>query len=131
MHYPIMDPSQIVNRLVSSSATATGRIRVRNALNPALFLCALVTIPCFVMLRYVPPHLQTFLFMIGSMPVVVAAIGYLYFMIASPNRLQSEEYLIKKQALDLIQEKGSNIPINPTSLQAISNEVARDLERPS
>jgi hypothetical protein len=44
-----------------------------------------------------------------------------YFMLEEPDRLQSEEHVIQKRALALIEEKGGSIPLSPTSIAAITN----------
>jgi hypothetical protein len=38
-----------------------------------------------------------------------------------PEKLQSEDYQLRKQALELIQEKGVRFPIEAASVEAIAN----------
>jgi hypothetical protein len=42
-------------------------------------------------------------------------------LIVDPDKLQSEEFQIKKQSLELIREKGVTFPIHPTSIDSIAN----------
>ena len=37
------------------------------------------------------------------------------------DKLQSEDYQIRKQSLELIQEKGDPVPVRATSIDAITN----------
>ena len=39
------------------------------------------------------------------------------------DKLQSEDYQIRKQSLELIQQKGDALPISSTSIQAITNPI--------
>jgi len=48
-------------------------------------------------------------------------IGFIYFMITAPQRLQSEDYQIRHEALQLMYQKGSRTPIEPSSVVAIAN----------
>ena len=72
--------------------------------------------------------LSTVLTIIGSAPVIATIIGFLYFMIMAPEKLQSEDYQIRHEALELIREKGSSTQIKPSSLDAIANPMAKRLE---
>ena len=97
------------------------KLRVRSALNPCLWLCGIVSLPCFAGSIYTIGTIQIILASVGAIPVVIFGIGFLYFMMNDPDKLQSEEYQIQKKALELIEEKGGRIPISPTSIVAITN----------
>jgi hypothetical protein len=63
---------------------------------------------------------MTFVY-VGSAPVVATVIGFFYFMIFSPEKLQSEEYQLRHETIELIKQKGSSIEVSPSSLEAIAN----------
>lgn len=81
------------------------KLRVRSALNPALWLCAIVFVPCTVLAsRYnngTPLWIRVLMF--GS--VGLAAVGFLFLLLFDRDKLQSEEYQLQKQSLALIEEK--------------------------
>lgn len=106
--------------IIRKISTAGGRLRVRSALNPMLWLCAIVTVPCTIITIQTddPP---VWLGWIAAAPVVTAIIGFLYLLVFDRDKLQSEDYQIRKQSLELIQEKGEAFPVNPASIEKISN----------
>jgi len=55
-------------------------------------------------------------------PVVLACVGFLYFMCFDSDKLQSESYQLRKRALEVIEEKGGTIQLlNAEDLQLITN----------
>ena len=100
---------------------AGGRLRVRSALNPILWLCAIVTLPSISLYLMTPSRFPTWLLLIMCSPVGCAVLGFLYLLFADPDRLQSEDYQIRKRSLELIGEKGHDFLVNPTSLESITN----------
>jgi hypothetical protein len=60
---------------------------------------------------------------IGAAPVLGAIIGFMYFMVAAPEKLQSEDYQIRHETLELIKQKGTSVEISPSSLDVIANPV--------
>lgn len=62
-------------------------------------------------------------------PVVAAFVGFIVLLAIDRDKLQSEEYQLRKQSLELIQEKGQEFPVNPTSIDIIANpEPVKRLE---
>ena len=112
----------IGERLVRKITEAGGRLHVKSALNPILWMCAIVTIPCVgaiaLWYRNNPPIWLIFL---ANAPVFVGLFGFLFLLFFDRDKLQSEDYQIRKQSLELIQEKGDHIPMSVTSVEAISN----------
>jgi len=49
--------------------------------------------------------LGTMLVYIGAIPVVGAVIGFMYFMVVAPEKLQSEDYQIRHETLELINKR--------------------------
>lgn len=58
---------------------------------------------------------------LATVPVAIALLAYVYFMFTQPDRLQSEGYQLRKQALELIEEKGSLAVIEAATIEVISN----------
>jgi hypothetical protein len=98
-----------------------------------LWLCGIVSVPAFTLSYFAHSHqmesLGTSLFWLGCFPVAVAAIGFLYFMVWAPEKLQSEDYQLRHESLELIKQKGSSIEIAPSSLDAITNPANPQVER--
>lgn len=107
-------------KILQRISEAGGRLRVKSALNPALWLCAIVTIPlvCIVVKMETSP---TWLIVITVAPVGCAIFGFLFLLFFDRDKLQSEDYQIRKRSLELIQEKGDKFPILGASIQAIAN----------
>jgi hypothetical protein len=96
-----------------------GRLRVRNALNPILWLSGLIAVPCFAVLLWNPtPHF--IVPVILAVVVGTAVLGFLFLLVFDRDRLHSEEYLIKNRTLDLIEDKGSRKAIDAATVTAIS-----------
>jgi hypothetical protein len=68
---------------------------------------------------------------LATVPVAVALLAYVYFMFTQPDRLQSEGYQLRKQALELIEEKGSLAIIEATTIEIISNPELPALAGPA
>jgi hypothetical protein len=112
-------------KLLTNAQSAASSLRVKSALNPMLWLCAIVSLPCFVLayfFRGIEP-LDRYLLYIGAGPIAATLIGFFYFMVRDPTKLQSEEYQIRHEALEVIKQKGSSVEIIPSSLEAIANPV--------
>jgi len=116
----------ITASIFHSIAEVGGRLRVRSALNPALWLCAIVTIPLVVIIAQLttPP---IWLIFTAIVPVGAAVFGFLFLLIFDRDKLQSEDYQIRKRSLELIQEKGQRFAISAPSIEAISNPRFKEL----
>jgi hypothetical protein len=124
-----MSDDGLFDRFARRSQSAAGRLRVRSALNPILWLCAIVSMPCFGAAPFLGGSiLQSVVIVIGAVPVATACAGFVYFLRFAPEKLQSEEYQIRHEAIELIRQKGTSISISPASIEAIANPI-RDSER--
>ena len=106
---------------IQRMAAAGARLKVRSALNPILWLCPTVLVPCLVLAAYSPTWLRVVLVVLGSAPIVVALWAYVHFVRVDPRRLQSEDYQIRERLLESIresQEKGLLLN-DPQSLEII------------
>ena len=117
--------SGVFERIASRAQSAASNLRVRSALNPMLWMCAIVSIPCYVISYFAYAsgleHLGMVLVYIGSVPVIGTVLGFMYLMVVSPEKLQSEEYQLRHETIELIKQKGSAVELSPSSLEAIAN----------
>lgn len=107
----------IASRIMDAGA----RLRVRSALNPILWLSAIVSIPAMVVASRYPGPAPTWLVVLAFLPVSAAVLGFLVLLAFDRDKLQSEDYQLRKRSLDLIQQKGDPFPVAPASLHAITN----------
>jgi hypothetical protein len=122
--------AEIARSFIGSAQAAVARLNVKSALNPMLWLCGIVT-PASLAASYAAEGhepLATITSWLAVSPVAATIVGFFYFMIAGPQRLQSEEYQIRHEALELIREKGSSFEVKPSSVDSIANPV---IHRPS
>lgn len=99
-----------------------GKLSVKSALNPILWLCAIITIPSLVIVSFnsEPP---IWLIILIVTPVFTAIVGFIYLLFFDRDKLQSEEYQLKKRSLELIQEKGESEPqVIDTELMEIEED---------
>lgn len=104
---------QVFTRAVESG----GKLLVKSALNPVLWLCAIITVPTLVA-GAIRPQLPWWVIAIGVSPVVVALFGFLFLLLFDRDKLQSEEFQIKKRTIELAQQKGDPIPL-PIDIEAV------------
>ncbi len=113
------------DEVVKSAISRLGVVRVSNALNPLLYM-AMVVIPLSwgcawlfsddLILKYGFAGLGAF--------IALAFLAlYVWFAVTNPDRLQSEEYLVRKQELSIVERKGRSgpevvpLPTNETPVQ--------------
>lgn len=107
-------------QIFSKAVESGGRLTVRSALNPILWLCGIITIPTLVA-GTLNPQLPTFIIVIGCSPVVVALFGFLFLLIYDRDKLQSEDYQIRKRTIELSQQKGDPYPVRIDVSAVIEN----------
>ena len=100
---------------------AGGRLRVRSALNPILWLCAIITLPAIGAYLTWPSGPPTWLTVIICGPVFAAIFGFLFLLIFDRDKLQSEDYQLRKRTLELIGDKGRDFLVSPTNIESITN----------
>lgn len=86
-----------------------------------LWAIGLVTAPGMIEAPLYPGGVPTWFIVIIFLPVIFACLGFAFLLIFNPDKLQSEDYQIRKQTLDLAFQKGDRFPINPLSLELIPN----------
>lgn len=63
-------------------------------------------------------------------PVAMTAVGFIYLLLFDRDRLQSENFQIRKQTLELIEEKGDLAPIEASTIEVIANPDYQRLPSP-
>ena len=99
---------------------AIGRISVKSALNPILWLCGLVDIPGLALVPFLKPVPTWFPYLVLA-PPIAAVLGFLFLLVFDRGRLQSENYQLRDRVLDLIEEKGDIRVIDADTIAVISN----------
>jgi hypothetical protein len=105
----------LIGRLVQ----AGGRLKVRSALNPILWLCAIVSGPALIIALFRSPPPTWFIVAI-FLPISAAVFGFIFLLLFDRDKLQSEEYQLRKRSLELIEQKGSE----PIVIDAATEIVA-------
>ncbi len=118
------------NRLLALLLQAGGSLRVRSVLNPVLWLAGMCLVGYAVVAvstgREPPPVLTWILG--GS--VGVAVFSCVYLLGVDPDKLQSEEYQLRKQMIALVRDKGSRKTIEVAVTQMRTQDEARAGRRP-
>jgi len=91
--------------LITRVMEAGGRLRVRSAVNPMLWLCAIITTPSLLAFAF-RPNSSMWLLVFAFAPEGAAIIGFLFLLLVDRDYLQSEEFQIRKMELERIEEKG-------------------------
>ncbi len=111
-----------LDEIIRTGLSRVDTIRVvRTAINPLLWLVGLTTPVAFILAAIIGDQLiRLILICFAAVPVVVTLVVYVVFMFCDPDRLQSEEYRIKKRALQILYKKGGSADIVD-----VVNQVAR------
>lgn len=121
--------------IVVSTIDRGGTIRVRNVLNPLLWLCAVSAPAClfFAWLIGSGTIIGVVLTTVAVLPILVAMAMYVWFALHDPDRLQSEEFVLRQQEIELRQKGGFIIgsaaesTIDP--LDEIADGTSKELPR--
>jgi hypothetical protein len=111
-------------RIARLKGSGVKALIVRSALNPILWLCAIVSPPFLVAAYWFreSPVICLFLIITAAVPVFCACIGFAGFGIFQPDRLQSEEFQVMQQYFALLQQKGP-VALEAAALKAIENPL--------
>ena len=97
-----------VDDVMKSAIDRAGVIRVRNAMNPLLWLSS-ISAPIFLIAAYVfrdDPILKCGFAGLGCLPIVASLAAYFLYFVLDRDRLQSEEFVLKQRELSIIERKG-------------------------
>jgi hypothetical protein len=102
------------DKLIETVISRAGVVRVRNALNALLWLLAISLPLCLsgiylfrddAVLKY--GFLAGFIF-----PLMATIIAFFWLMIKDPNRLQSEEFILRQQELSIERKEEPSLSID-------------------
>ncbi|MDX7854330.1 MULTISPECIES: hypothetical protein [Aeromonas] len=108
----------IKDLMASRAIEAGGRLKVQSALNPVLWMCAIISVPALFISGFSdnpPPWIAYAVF--G--PICTAILGFFILLIFDRDKLQSEDYQIKKKSLEIYEQKGMKSPLQLSS----SNDI--------
>ncbi len=123
-----MDDKPYLNVAVEALRTS-GKLRVRSALNPILWLCGITQtlgfcslVVGFIIYSKDFPQVLFWIIVLTLIyvPLLLTGFGFVYILLKLPDMLQSEDYQLKKQEL-ASQEKGKGKEV------PIKNEAQEDL----
>jgi hypothetical protein len=97
---------------------AGSRLIVRSALNPMLWLVAIVTIASLVFMG-VSHTAPLWLIILAFTPVVAVVAGFFYLLFFDREKLQSEDFQIRSRALELIEQKGDSHPLLASAIREV------------
>lgn len=106
------------------SFTQEALTRIRStAMAPALWLAGVIGViflsAAAVFTAQGAIVLAGFSFGIAALAAISAILANIYFVFRDPDRLQSEEYVLRTRAMTLIGEKGKGFTINPVDLEDV------------
>jgi hypothetical protein len=116
-----MIDSDQIERVTRAAQDAAVRLQVRSALNPLLWLCAICTPPSVIGACLSSGVLQVVFALLAATPILCACGAYIYWMLVAPDRLHSEDYQLRRQAMQMIYEKGARSGVLANSVVAIAN----------
>jgi len=118
---------------VRSWVSRAGVVRVRNALNPLLWSMSIGTPMCWVAAYFFREDaiLKYGFASLGAIPILGTLTAYAFFMFRDPNRLHSEEYQLRHQALQILHKQGDNSDIVDVAVETLSLRIEeRSREEP-
>lgn len=116
------DKESIATKIIE----AGGSLSVKSALNPMLWLCVMIDVPCFILIGILNPP-PAWLIVLTLAPVCVALFGFLFLLFVDCDKLQSEEYQLKKRSMEMFQQKGDSEPTLITSESMLELEAPDEL----
>ncbi|AGH81802.1 hypothetical protein PCNPT3_09320 [Psychromonas sp. CNPT3] len=120
----------MLEKFGQQSQSAAQKLHVKSALNPLLWLTGIAS-PIFFGTAFVfkDTELVNVLIYAGMVPMVVTCLGFCFFALFKPEKLQSEDYQLKHESLNLMQEKCGGIQISTISLEQIVNPIIMQKEQ--
>jgi len=120
----ILEMSDEKSHLAAKIVESGGRLTVKSALNPILWLCGIITVPSIVTLGICGTS-HWWLILLAFTPVFAAVFGFIYLLMVDRDKLQSEDYQIRKRSLEMIEQKGDLGPSLAVDIVTIANPEPR------
>jgi phosphate/sulfate permease len=92
-----------VDEVIRSAISRAGVIRVKNAMNPLLWLSPISATICWIA-AYVfrdDPILKYAFAGLGALPIIASLVAYFLYFFLDRDRLQSEEFVLRERQLQL------------------------------
>jgi len=104
--------------------TAAGRLVVRSALNPLLWFCGVISLPFLYAAIQVRDDRQLMwvLLAVSIGPILLTCIAGGYFALVKPDKLQSEDYQLRQQSIQMLQGREGTQVIE--AMTVIANPAA-------
>lgn len=102
----------------------------KNAVQSLVWLCGVVSVPCFYLATRADPVLRPWLVFFGALPIAQFLVAYNFFMLRDPDRLGSEEHQARMKVLKFLDEKHGEIKIGSYDLRNITNPEPKKLPGP-
>jgi hypothetical protein len=120
----------LLERLSRMSQGATAGVSVRSALNPLLKLCAIATPSCLTAAYFFRANaiVMGALVVTAMLPIYAVCAAYWYFAGRQPERLQSEEFQLRHEAVQLIHTRSFDSSLDQTVLAQIATAPLHHLE---
>jgi membrane protein implicated in regulation of membrane protease activity len=116
---------QFFSKISEFTDNAVSKIRLASALNSTLWLCGVALMFGLVgVWAFEGPMEYVFAFF-PTVAIATFVFQTIYFTIYDPSKLRSEEYELRRHALSIIEEKGGNIAISESSVEAIAGSDYR------
>jgi hypothetical protein len=124
----------MLERIGHFSMKAAQGLRVRSALNPSLWLCAIVTPFSLLVASCSATSLVIVTALVMAViPIVITSFGFLYFLVRAPEKLQSEDYQLRHETLQMIKVSEQPIAFDKVSIgeiasgaRVISSRISRE-----
>lgn len=96
-----------IMQLLHNASASSASVKVKNAMSPVVkMLLCLLPFATGMVLFGDSTWVRVLGAIFSSLVVLVSLGSYVYFMLTNPQMLQSEEYQIQRQALEIIQQQG-------------------------
>jgi hypothetical protein len=122
----------LFDRVGNQLLSAVQRLHVKSALNPMLWLCgiaAMAFLPAAYAFKTNTDMCWTLIYTAVGV-FATTCIGFLGFALFKPDKLQSEEYQIRHEAMQILQQKDGWCKIDPMTIPHIANPAQSLLESP-
>lgn len=113
-----------VDEVIRSAIDRAGVIRVKNAMNPLLWLSP-ISATIFLVAAYMfrdDPVLKYAFACLGGLPILASILAYFLYFFLDRDRLQSEEFILKERALQLRYRQGTNAEVVVATHQTVQAE---------
>ena len=110
---------KLIRSFMHNMTAAFAKVRLKNVMNPMIMLVVAVGIFTMVAMIFCKAEFGWALMILLCFIVIAFLVAYFYFMIKDPGKLQSEEYQITNQYIEMIQKQGVSQQIDLSEIKTI------------